>query len=80
LDLYLREEAIPRLGRQGSPDMHTMARAVYAMYNAGPRDLPFFLRRLKGASLSPIDERFWEKYNWTRQGRLDKLALCFGGS
>jgi hypothetical protein len=79
LDLYLRDEAIPRLGRQGGPDLHTMTRAVYAMYNAGPSDLPFFLKRLKGASLNPIDERFWEKYNWTRQGRLDKLSLCFQG-
>ncbi|TMA34857.1 MAG: lytic transglycosylase domain-containing protein [Deltaproteobacteria bacterium] len=77
---YLVDYAIKQhedLVRKNPDDL---ARATYAAYNAGPRQLDRYRRPFpKGKTGHRIDEDFWEKYQQIKKG--DDLAVksCFPG-
>jgi hypothetical protein len=80
LDLYMKDYAIGRIEAQGFTDEAVLARAVYAMYCAGPDELQKFLRRYQSNSPHHIDRLFKEKYEMTLNGELEKVALCLIGA
>jgi hypothetical protein len=80
LDLYMQEYALTRIEAQGLNDEAVLARAVYAMYNAGPDELPRFLKRNRSNSPHNIDRLFREKYEMTQKGEFEKIALCLIGT
>ncbi|MBP1741173.1 MAG: hypothetical protein H6Q48_3466 [Deltaproteobacteria bacterium] len=80
LDLYLKDYAITRMEAQGLTDETVLARAVYAMYNAGPDELQRFLKRYRSKSPHDIDRLFREKYEMTQKGDFEQIALCLIGT
>jgi hypothetical protein len=80
LDLYMRDYAIALMKAQGLTDEEVLARAVYAMYNAGPDELRRFLKRYQSDSPHLIDRLFKEKYEMTQKGDFEKIGLCLIGS
>jgi len=80
LDLYMKDYALTRMEAQGLSDETVLARAVYAMYNAGPDELQRFLKRYRSNSPHDIDRLFNEKYEMTQKGDFEKLALCLIGT
>jgi hypothetical protein len=79
LDLYLKDYAITQMEGRGFTDEAVLARAVYAMYNAGPDELGRFLKRYQSNTPHQIDRLFKEKYEMTQNGEFDKIALCLIG-
>jgi len=80
LDLYMKDYALIRMEAQGLRDETVLARAVYAMYNAGPDELQRFLKRYRSNSPHDIDRLFKEKYEMTQKGDFEKIALCLIGT
>jgi hypothetical protein len=80
LDLYMKDYAITRMEAQGLTDEAVLARAVYAMYNAGPDELRRFLKRYRSNSPHDIDRLFKERYEMTLKGEIEKIALCLIGT
>ncbi len=80
LDLYMQDYALTRLEAQGLSDETVLARAVYAMYNAGPDELQRFLKRHRSNSPHDIDRFFREKYERTQKGDFEQIALCLVGT
>jgi hypothetical protein len=80
LDLYLKDYALTRMEAQGPTDETVLARAVYAMYNAGPDELQRFLKRHRSNSPHDIDRLFKEKYEMAQKGEFEKIALCLIGT
>jgi hypothetical protein len=80
LDLYMKDYAISQLRSRDIADEEVLARAVYAMYNAGPGELKRFLNRYRSNSPHHVDRLFIEKYEMTQQGRFEKIALCLIGA
>ena len=80
LDLYMRDYAIALMEAQGLTDEGVLARAVYAMYNAGPDELRRFLKRYRSDAPHHIDRLFKEKYEMTQNGDFEKVGLCLIGS
>lgn len=80
LDLYMRDYAIALMEAQGLTDEGVLARAVYAMYNAGPDELRRFLKRYQSDAPHLIDRLFKEKYEMTQNGDFEKIGLCLIGS
>lgn len=80
LDLYLQDYALARMKAQDRTDEAVVARAVYAMYNAGPEELQRFLQRYRSNSPHDIDRLFREKYEMTQKGEFEKIALCLLGT
>jgi len=79
LDLYMKDYAIPQMQAQGLTDETVLARAVYAMYNAGPGELQRFLKRHRSNSPHHIDRLFREKYEMTQKGDFEEIARCLIG-
>jgi hypothetical protein len=79
LDLYMKDYAITQMEAQGLTDEAVLARAVYAMYNAGPGELQRFLKRHRSNSPHHIDRLFREKYEMTQKGDFEEIALCLIG-
>ena len=79
LDLYMKDYAITQMEAQGLTDEAVLARAVYAMYNAGPGELQRFLKRHRSNSPHQIDRLFREKYEMTLKGDFEEIALCLIG-
>lgn len=81
LDLYLTRYAEPKMRREPglawTPD--TVAGLLYAMYNGGPGQRDRFMQRLSEDKLYRSDNLFREKWNWVRQGTLDKASICLIG-
>ncbi len=80
LDHYMRDYAIALMEAQGLTDEGVLARAVYAMYNAGPDELRRFLKRYRSDAPHLIDRLFKEKYEMTQNGDFEKIGLCLIGS
>jgi len=80
LDLYMKDYAATRMEAQGLSDETVLARAVYAMYNAGPDELQRFLKRYRSDSPHDVDRLFKEKYEMTQKGDFEKIALCLIGT
>jgi soluble lytic murein transglycosylase-like protein len=80
LNRYMKDYAITRMEAQGLTDETVLARAVYAMYNAGPDELQRFVKRYRSNSPHDIDRLFKEKYEMTQKGDFEKIALCLIGT
>jgi hypothetical protein len=80
LNLYMKEYAVIRMEAQGLTDETILARAVYAMYNAGPDELQKFLKRYRSNSPHDIDRLFKEKYELAQKGDFERIALCLIGT
>jgi hypothetical protein len=76
----MRDYAIALMEAQGLTDEGVLARAVYAMYNAGPDELRRFLKRYQSDAPHLIDRLFKEKYEMTQNGDFEKIGLCLIGS
>ncbi len=80
LELYLNRYAIRKMKRKKRKfSEETLARAVYAMYNGGPRQLWKFLKRQKRKKYYLSDKLFWQKYIWVKQGRWNRINKCLLG-
>lgn len=73
LHTYLVRYALP-YQKQWPPD--TLARAVYAMYNGGPRQLKRFLKRHKAGKYYLSDRLFWEKLKKVKAGEPRGVPSC----
>ncbi len=80
LDLYMQDYALTRMEAQSLSDETVLARAVYAMYNAGPDELQRFLKRYRSNSPHDIDRLFMEKFEMTQKGEFEKIAICLIGT
>lgn len=78
LDLYLQRYALRRAETR-TLDLDTLAMTVYAMYNAGPAQYKKFLLRRKNYKYSKVDQLFWQKYLWVKDGQYNKLSVCLIG-
>jgi len=81
LRLYLTRYALSRIkmpqgGGASKPD-HTLALAVYAMYNAGPSTLDAFLKRAQKGKFTPLEKVFEDKIEWVQQEDWEKIDRCF---
>jgi hypothetical protein len=76
----MKDAAVARMEAQGLSDETLLARAVYAMYNAGPDELQRFLKRYRSNSSHDVDRLFKEKYEMTQKGDFEKIALCLIGT
>jgi hypothetical protein len=79
LDRYLRTYALKQMDSPKSPDMDTLARLTYAIYNGGPAEVQKFIRRKQKNRFHQSDELFWEKYGLTKDGRLEEIMSCLTG-
>ena len=75
---YLREQAIAKGEHTATGRVDNLARATYAVYNAGPAQL----RRYRSPKVSPrahrVDDAFYRKYQTIRRGNELAVAECYG--
>jgi hypothetical protein len=71
---YLKDYAIPYARRGGSPEL--APRAVYAVYNAGPRAVGRFDKETPHPREKRVDERFWSLYRAIAAGASADLRSC----
>jgi len=77
---YLIEYAIKKREDQVRKNFDDLARATYAAYNAGPRQLDRYRRAFpKGMTGHRIDADFWAKYQKIKQGNDLAVKACFPG-
>jgi hypothetical protein len=71
---YLRDYAIPYAARSGRPE--DAPRAVYAVYNAGPRAVGRFGKENAHPREKRVDGRFWKLYSAIAAGGRADLRNC----
>jgi hypothetical protein len=71
---YLKDYAIPYATRGGSPEL--APRAVYAVYNAGPRAVGRFDKEKPHPREKRVDDRFWSLYRAIAAGASADLRSC----
>jgi hypothetical protein len=71
---YLRDYAIPYAERRGAPG--DAPRAVYAVYNAGPRAVGRFNKAKPHPREKRVDDRFWTLYRGIAAGGRPDLQNC----
>jgi hypothetical protein len=71
---YLKDYAIPFAERTGEPDH--VARAAYAVYNAGPRAVGRFTKSPPHPREARVDEKLWTLYDAIASGGDVDLASC----
>ena len=71
---YLRDYAIPYAEQHGEPG--DAPRAVYAVYNAGPRAVGRFHKPHPHPREKRVDERFWKLYQGIAAGGRPDLQNC----
>jgi soluble lytic murein transglycosylase-like protein len=77
---YLVDYAIKQREDQVRKNLDDLARATYAAYNAGPRQLDRYRRPFpKGQTGHRIDADFWEKYQQVKKGNDLAVKSCFPG-
>ena len=74
LSRYLKDYAIPYAARSGEPA--AAPRAVYAVYNAGPRAVGRFGKADPHPREKRVDERFWTLYRGIAAGARADLRSC----
>jgi hypothetical protein len=75
---YLVDYAIRNGEGKKTGNIHNLARATYAAYNGGPRQLSRYREKGISESLRKIDTLFWDKYQMIKQGNELAVAQCFG--
>jgi len=78
LQTYLTRFALKK-GQGASQDDEGIARATYAVYNAGPASLKAFWERHRQGTYTKADALFGEKYGWAKNGDFEKVRLCLFG-
>jgi len=73
---YLSRYIFPKAAPVGPLDDDGMARATYAIYNAGPTGLKAFLTRHASKEYSKIDQLFWSKFEQTKNGKFEGFGGC----
>jgi soluble lytic murein transglycosylase-like protein len=77
---YLLDYAIKKREDNVRKSFDDLARATYAAYNAGPRQLDRYRRAFpKGKTGHRIDADFWDKYQKIKQGNDLAVKACFPG-
>jgi hypothetical protein len=71
---YLKDYAIPYAERTGEPSH--VARAAYAVYNAGPRAVGRFAKSQPHPREARVDEKLWTLYQGIAAGGQADLATC----
>ena len=71
---YLKDYAIPFAERSGNPDH--VARAAYAVYNAGPRAVGRFTKSPPHPREARVDGKLWTLYRGIAAGGDVDLATC----
>jgi hypothetical protein len=71
---YLKDYAIPFAERTGEPEY--VARAAYAVYNAGPRAVGRFTKSPPHPREARVDEKLWTLYEGIAAGGQVDLATC----
>jgi hypothetical protein len=71
---YLKDYAIPYAQRTGNAD--DVARAAYAVYNAGPRAVGRFNKSPPHPREARVDEKLWTLYQGIASGGQADLATC----
>ena len=77
---YLVDYAIKKGEQRRSGSTDNLARATYAMYNGGPRQLSRYRKANTPESLKKIDALFWEKYRAIKSGDELGVIRCYGKS
>ncbi len=77
LQHYLKRYAI-RKGEHKTGSIDNLARATYAAYNGGPRQLSRYRKKSTPRSLKKIDTAFWDKYRKVRKGNELAVINCYG--
>jgi len=78
LHLYLQRYVLKEPSARLDPD--TMARAAYALYNAGPGDLKAFSKRQASGTYFKSDTLFWDKYKLAKNGAFEQVGVCLFGN
>ena len=74
---YFRDYALKKEpGKSKAAD--SLARATYAAYNGGPRQLARYRESATPERLRKIDVSFWEKYKKIKSGDIKSVACCYG--
>ncbi len=74
---YYKDYAMKKeLGKSNAVD--SLARATYAAYNGGPRQLARYRESATPERLRKIDVSFWEKYKKIKSGDIKSVAGCYG--
>lgn len=76
LDTFRRRYVLKRLPPADRKDLDLVARATYAVYNGGPRQLGRFLARLKRGRLYLSDRLFEQKLRWVMNGEHHRALEC----
>lgn len=71
---YFRDYAIPYAEKSGDPNH--VARAAYAVYNAGPRAVGRFAKNPPHPREARVDERLWTLYEGFAAGGQADLRTC----
>ena len=71
---YLKDYAIPFAERSGNSEY--VARAAYAVYNAGPRAVGRFIKSPPHPREARVDERLWSLYQGIAAGGDVDLSRC----
>jgi soluble lytic murein transglycosylase-like protein len=76
---YLVDYAIKKREDRVRNNPEDLARATYAAYNAGPRQLDRYRRSVNGKTGHRIDADFWKKYQQIKAGNDLAVKSCFPG-
>ena len=75
---YLLDYALPAGEQRHDGGADNLARATYAAYNGGPRQLARYRTSGTPARLRAIDEAFHDKYRAVKEGDDLAVASCYG--
>ena len=79
VDLYLRKYALKHSLWENGADMNLLSRVLYAMYNGGPSQYKKFLVRESKGKHYRSDRLFFEKLQWARKGKWERINDCLVG-
>lgn len=71
---YMKDYAIPYARKSG--DLDQVPRALYAVYNAGPRAVGRFNKAERHPREARVDERLWTLYQGIASGGRTDLSSC----
>lgn len=76
---YLVDYAISKGEHELEGGAENLARATYAMYNGGPKQISRYRINQTPKSLQAIDNAFWKKFEIIRSGKTLAVSRCFTG-
>ena len=76
---YLENYAIAKGEHQVTGKIDSLARATYAAYNGGPRQLKRYRTKSASRTVRAIDQAFYNKFRRTKKGNELAVADCYSG-